>query len=100
MDLTKPPQDEDDVDQEKKIVGDKIRGINQLPLEESSSEEEDEKGNPIPKKPKPVVPFNVASTVGFDEKKQKIDKLRKLHGEIIGSKSTLSPDLINNIFTS
>ena len=88
--MTKLRQYEDDeTDPDKKVIGDKIVGINPLPLDESSSEEEDEKGNPMPKKVKPVVPFNIASTVGFDEKKQKIEKLRKLHGDIIGSKSTL-----------
>jgi len=80
VDLTKPVQEED-LDSDGQIIGEKIQGLNP-PLEESSSEEEeDEKG----KKSKKPVLFNVASTVGFDEKKQKIEKLRRLHGEIIGS---------------
>ena len=65
VDLTKKIPEED-LDSDKQIIGEKIQGINP-PLEESSSEEEED--DEIGKKSKKPVLFNVASTVGFDEKK-------------------------------
>lgn len=76
--------DEEEEQNENPKFGEKIKGLNPK-VEESSSEEEDENGKPIPKKKKITPPFNVASLIGVDSKRQKILNIRKLRGDIIGA---------------
>jgi hypothetical protein len=80
------------------LFGSKIENIKTRlvdPMNEEESEEEEEEDEE--KKP---VPFNIASIVGIESKRLKIQQIRMNKGEIIKATAAHKQDTVDSIFTS